>query len=388
MADRNVTPTVGLDSATLLVPLELSGSRWLVGVQSPGEARLSEHKLEAGDVRGLQELIERFARKLRQQGIARVRVVTCYEAGRDGFWLQRMLAAEGIESLVLDAASIEVPRRARKAKTDRLDLKGLLRVLQAIERGETSCKLVRVPAPQEEDARRLGRERGWLIKERIAHVNRIMALCAQEGVWGFKPLRGDRRARCAELRTAAGAALPRHLRAAIERELTRLELLLEQLAAIEAERDAVIEGAAVDDPAVDKIRKLVRLRSIGAETATMLTREAFYRSFANRSQVGAYFGYDGSPWCSGRMRREQGISKAGNPRARTVGIEAAWSWVRYQPDSELSHWFHRRLAGAKGAVKRKLIVALARKLMVALWRYLTIGLVPQGATFKPHTAQA
>lgn len=382
------TPTAACDDATLYVALELSNQSWLVALHSSVAPKTSLHKLKAGDMAGLLSLIDRATARLHEAGWRDVRVLSCYEAGRDGFWPHRLLLAHGIANRVLDPASIAVPQHARRAKTDRLDVHALLRTLLALARGEAACRVVRVPAPAEEDARRLGRERRRLVHERVGHVNRIKGLCALEGIRDYEPARRDRRERLAALRTASGGRLPARLHQAIERELARLELVLDQLKTVEAERDAVVTAPPPDDPGAALIGRLVQLKAIGAELATTLTREVFYRPFANRRQLGAYFGLDGSPWRSGGMAREQGISKAGNPRARVAAIELAWLWLRYQPHSALSRWFHARVAGAKGAAKRSKIVALARKLMVALWRYLRFGVVPEGAAFKPRRAQA
>lgn len=366
-------PTVEKDSATVLVAIELSGKSWLVGVQRQSAARPSLHRLAAGDGPGLVKL-------LGELGAAGVRVVTCYEAGRDGFWLHRLVGEAGIENHVIDPASLRVDRRARRAKTDRIDVCALLRALAAWLRGECQeCRMVRVPSEAEEDAKRLHRERQRLINERVAHVNRIKALLALHGIGGFAPLRADRRVRLEALRTARGEALPMLLKEEIERELERLELIMRQIATLEGLRDAALSAA---DPSASKIQSLVRLKAIGAELATVLTREVFYRAFRNRREVGAYVGLDPSPFRSGGMVHEQGIAKAGNPRARTAMIELAWLWLRYQPDSALSRWFRARVGTAGGRIKRIAIVALARKLLVGLWRYLTTGLVPEGAVLK------
>jgi transposase len=374
MDSQNPTcPTVEKDSATVLVAIELSGKSWLVGVQRQSAARPSLHRLAAGDGPGLVKL-------LGELGAAGVRVVTCYEAGRDGFWLHRLLGEAGIENHVVDPASLRVDRRARRAKTDRIDVCALLRALAAWLRGECQeCRMVRVPSEAEEDAKRLHRERQRLINERVAHVNRIKALLALHGIGGFAPLRADRRVRLEALRTARGEALPMLLKEEIERELERLELIMRQIATLESLRDAALSTA---DPSASKIQSLVRLKAIGAELATVLTREVFYRAFRNRREVGAYVGLDPSPFRSGGMVHEQGIAKAGNPRARTAMIELAWLWLRYQPDSALSRWFRARVGTAGGRIKRIAIVALARKLLVGLWRYLTTGLVPEGAVLK------
>jgi transposase len=242
--------------------------------------------------------------------------------------------------------------------------------------------VVRVPSVEQEDARRLHRERHRLIQERVSHVNRIKGLCATQGIYDYEPLRSDRKAQLKGLRTGDGRALPARLKAEIMRELQRLELVLKTIAQIEAERDRVIKEAVPQHPNAGKIKALVNLKSIGPEFATTLVGEVFYRSFDNRRQVGGYIGLAPSPFSSGATDRDQGISKAGNPKARSTAVEVAWMWLRHQPDSALSIWFHQRVGDRKGRVRRIAIVALARKLMVALWRYLETGLVPAGAVFK------
>jgi transposase len=382
------TPTVAEDSATLYVALELSLKTWLVAWRSSVSTKVSRKSVTAGDQAALFGLIDQAQSELHAAGYREVRVVSCYEAGRDGFWLHRRLLQHGVENLVVDAASVPVPQHARRKKTDRLDVQALLRELMMLARNESSCRVLCVPTPAEEDARRLGRERQCLVRERVAHVNRIKGVLATQGIVDYKPLRRDRRARLTELRTALNEALASGTAQSVARELTRLELVLAQLKEIEAQRDAIAAQPSPDDPNAAKIQRLARLKAIGNETGTMLTREVFYRRFANQRQLGAFVGLDGSPWRSGQLEREQGISKAGNKRVRTLLIETGWGWLRNQPDSALSRWFHERLGTAKGVVKRKLIVALARKLVIALWRYVETGLVPAGAVIKSQAARA
>jgi transposase len=242
---------------------------------------------------------------------------------------------------------------------------------------------VRGPAPADEDARRTHRERQNLLKERGRHVNRIKGLCAQQGIHGYEPIRPDRHERLAALATGDGRPLPPRLRAEIGRELRRLELILEQIGEVEAERGAAAREEAGDGAArAARITALARLKGIGPETATVLGNEVFYRRFANRRQLAAYVGLAPSPYRSGGFSRDQGISRAGNPRARTAVVELAWLWLRNQPGSPLSAWFVRRVGGLKGRIKRIMVVALARKLLLALWRYLETGLVPEGAVLK------
>ena len=408
---RETAPTAAAHGDTAFVALEPSGQSWLTAVQPPCcGGSISLHKLAAGDAAGLLRLIER----LRAGGKAQ-RVVCCYEAGRDGFWLYRLLVAQdGVRCHVLDPASLPVDRRARRAKSDRLDVRMLLRAVIAYENGggdRQACRPVRVPTVAEEDAKRLHRERTALIRERVRHVNRIQALLATQGVSGFAPLLPGSRAQLPALRRGDGsdAPLPPALLAAIGREFDRLELVRRQIAELEAARDTVVREAAAatrvpaaaatpasdgtaatvsadPDPVAAKIARLVEMKGIGAQLATVLGREVFYRSFANRRELAAYVGLCACPWRSGGMAREQGISKAGNPQARTAMIELAWLWLRWQPESTLARWFTGRVGTAMGRVRRIAIVALARKLLVALWRYLETGLVPEGAVTKAVAA--
>jgi transposase len=376
--------------ARCLFAIELSKASWLVACMTPLSSKISRHQCKAGDAAGLIELMRRLQARAEKALGRPVEIVSCYEAGFDGFWLHRRLDAEGVRNLVLDPASLQVNRRARRAKTDRIDAETMLRALLAHLRGEPKVlSVVRVPSVADEDAKRPHRERERLVHERIAHGNRITGLCATQGIYDYQPLRRDRRQRLEALMTGDGRPLPKNLKAEIEHELKRLELILGMIKELEAKRDAValpkkagsVQPEAVH-PNVKKIRELARFKSIGAEFATRLTGEVFYRSFNNRRQLAGYVGLDTSPFCSGGMEREQGISKAGNPRARSTMIELAWLWLRYQPDSALSRWFRERVGDRKGRIRRISIVAMARKLLIALWRYLETGLIPEGAVFK------
>jgi transposase len=384
MEDRNgSTPTVGADIATVFVAIELSMKSWLVAVQSPRQQRPGRHTLAPADAVGLWRIIERERATLLARGYRAVRVVSCYEAGRDGFWLHRFLTEREVESRVVDPGSVLVNRRARRAKSDRLDVEKLLRLLIHYEAGDRHLgRMVVVPSVAEEDARRPGRERGRLMSERNGHANRIQGLVATHGIYGYQPLRADRWERLAQLRCADGQPLPRHLRAEIGRELERLELVQKQILAVEKERGAALAEAGPTDPAVAKVAALMQLKGIGIESATLLVREVLFRQFASRRHVASFFGLTTSKYLSGGIDRDQGISKAGNRRARGAAMELAWLWLWHQPDSALSRWFRARLASPSPRLKRVLIVALARKLMVALWRYVTTGLVPEGARLK------
>ncbi len=295
-----------------------------------------------------------------------------------------MLESEGIESHVVDPASIATSRRRRRAKTDRIDGEALLRALLAYKRGEPRvCVMVKAPTPEEEDRRRLSRERKVLVAERVEHVNRIKGLLFSQGVSGYEPLRRDRRKRLDELMTGDGRALPAHLKTQISRELDRLELLLDHIKAVEGERDALLaEQQATAPPTVAAGKMLLDFRGIGPEFAAILWLEGFFRHFDNRRQLAAYAGLAPTPWQSGSVDREQGVSKAGNPRLRETLIQHAWLWLRHQPKSALALWFNERVSRNGGRMKKVIIVALARKLLVALWKYVTAGVVIEGASFN------
>ena len=367
----------------IFVSLELSRSNWLVTSLSPGKGeKMSKHSVTAGDTAELMKLFAELKRKAAIRTGQTYPIITIQEAGLDGFWLHRVLQQEGIESHVVDPASIATPRRRRRAKTDRLDGETLLRACLAYKRGEPRvCAMVVAPSPEEEDRRRLCRERRTMIEERITHVNRIKGLLFAQGISDYAPLRRDRRTRLAALRTGDGRELPSHLRAQIDRELERIELLLEHIKTVEAAQDALL--AATSNPtgqqaAPEPVAMLLALRGVGANFAAVLWSEAFYRQFSNRRQVAAYAGLAATPWQSGGIRHEQGVSKAGNPRLRTTMIQLAWLWIRHQPQSALTRWFKERSQqGRKSA-----IVALARKLLVALWKYVTAGVVIEGAVMK------
>jgi len=376
-----VATTARANDTTLFASLELSKSKWVVTINSPGSEKFSKHLVEGGDGAGLIDLLSRSRAKAEQRCGVQVKAIVIQEAGLDGFWIHRLLLAHGIESHVVDAASIAVDRRHRRAKTDSIDGEMLLRALMAWARGERRvCSMVRAPSLEEEDRRRLTRERGTLLKERIQHTNRIKGLLSGQGVRDYNPLRRDCFERLEAFRTGDGRELPPMLKAEIRRELDRIAVVTTQLATVERARDALIRADAEErnNPAA----LLLKLKGLGPEFASLLWLESLFRNFGNRRQVAAYGGLAPSPWQSGGVERDQGISKSGNRRLRKTMIELAWFWLRHQPDSALSRWFHARVGAAKGRVRRIAIVALARKLLVALWRYVTQGVVPEGAVFK------
>ncbi len=373
-----VAATVRANAITLFASLELSKSKWVVTMNSPGSEKFSRHTVEGGNGGCLLGLLSRWRAKAEERYGVAIKTVVIQEAGLDGFWIHRLLLANGIESHVVDAGSIAVARRHRRAKTNSIDGETLLRTLMAWGRGERRvCSMVQAPSPEDEDRRRLTRERGTLVKERIQHTNRIRGLLSGQGVRDYNPLRGDCLERLEALRTGDGRPLPPLLKAEILRELDRIAVVTTQLATVERARDALVhtEVEKPDTPA----GVLIKLKGIGPEFASLLWLEALFRRFANRRQVGAYGGLAPSPWQSGSIERDQGISKSGNHRLRRTMIELAWSWLRHQPNSALSRWFRARVGAAKGRIRRIAIVALARKLLVALWRYVTQGVVPEGA---------
>lgn len=375
------TPTAG-HCGTIFVAIELSQKSWLVTLHSPDRDKMSRHKLEGGNHAELLTLIghvrDRAARALGSVPA----VASCYEAGYDGFWLHRLLLAAGITNHVFDPASIAVDQRARRVKTDRIDGERMLRTLMAYLRGEPRVvRIVQVPSAEQEDARRASRERSRLIKEQTAHTNRIKALLRLLGMEVGSPRRRNWLNWLAMQRDWQGEAVPAQMLSEIRHEHARLMLVRERLAAL-AKTPARADPPPAAARMAERSELLLRLKCLGPAFATTLTHEVFYKDFRNRREVGSYFGLTPSPWQSGGTDRDQGISKAGNPRARCAAIELAWLWLRHQADSKLTQEYRRRTLNASKRIKRVAIVALARKLMVALWRYLTTGLVPEGAVLK------
>lgn len=381
-ASNACSPTIG-QNGTIFVAIELSQRSWLITMHSPDRDRISRHKLAGGDHRGLLALLEKARQRAAHKLGTRPAVVSCYEAGYDGFWLHRLLTAAGIANHVFDPASIAVEQRGRRAKTDRIDGEQLLRTLMAHCRGEPRVvRIVQVPGPDQEDARRTTRERDRLVKEQTAHINRIKSLLRLLGMAVGHPRRRDWPRWLAAQRDWQGQAVPAQTMAEIEREHARLMLIVEQLAALERPTTQVESTPAVAETGRRR-DMLLKLKALGPALSGTLTNEVFYKDFRNHRQVSAYIGLAPSPWQSGGIDRDQGISKAGNPRARRAAVEFAWLWLRHQPGSALARWFEQRTANASKRIRRIAIVALARKLMVALWRYLTTGLVPEGAVLKP-----
>jgi transposase len=381
----NAIPTATTsDTATVLVSFELSRKSWLLTVQQPHSMQLSRHSMPAGDLEKVKAVLSRHRAQAERRLGRRVEIVAIHEAGLDGFWLHRWLEGQAIRSHVVDPASILGPQRRRKAKTDRIDGVKQLRSLGSWLGGDRSaCSMVAPPSPEQEDARRLSREREELKREHTRLTNRIGGLLANQGIVGFNPKHKEAAVQLDKLHTGDGRALMPNLRASIERMLQRLALLSEQIGTVEAERDALLRTPPEQASAETVMgQQLYQLRGIGPEFATVLPMECFYKRFSNRRELAAFAGLAPTPWASGSIEREQGISKAGNQRLRKTMVELAWGWTMHQPGSALARWFRDKVAGQSRRVRRIAIVALARKLLVALWQYVHDGVVPEGAVLK------
>ena len=413
---NDVAPSKG-EASTLYVALEVSASSWVVGIGDPELDRIGMHKLEPADTGGLLERIGKACAGDDRPS----RVLLTYEAGYEGFWLARWLGehAPEIDVVVCDPASLEVVRRKRKAKTDRIDARKMVRALRAWDGGDRDAMSpVRIPTVEEEDAKRLLRRRERLVKERLRLANSIAGLLRLHGVSAGKPAGKGFRARLDGLETGYGTELPPGLLAEIHGILDRLELAVAELKTVEAEKAAALkaskealdslpaqDGGAGDadsaqealddrpgrnagtapDAAPDRAHcaaALVRLRGIGSNDALLLGAELFYRDFRNRRELASLAGLAPVPFASGSIDRDQGISKAGNPMLRKHLVQMAWRWLQHQPNSALSKWFREYVSARDGRSRKRGIVALARKLLVALWRYATAGLVPEGAVLS------
>jgi transposase len=365
-------------NSTLYLAFELSQKKWKLGFTISLGQEAWKRRVEAGDLMGLQKAIQ-LARK-RFELPERCRVLSCYEAGRDGFWLHRCLVSQGIENLVVDSASIEVNRRAKRAKTDRLDVGKLARMLVRYDSGEKKVwSVVHVPSVAAEDRRHLHRELATLKADRTRHINRIKGLLATQGV--RMPVQTDFLVRLDKVRLWDGSGVPPGLRTRLEQEYTCLQFVHQQILALEAERRELLRTS--DEPYVAQVRQLLRLRGIGENSAWPFVVELFsWRQFRNRRQIGGLLGLAPTPFQSGDEQRELGISKAGPGQVRGLTIEIAWGWLQHQPDSELSRWYWQHFGHGSKRIRKMGIVALARKLLIALWRYLEYGEIPAGARLK------
>lgn len=367
-------------SDTILVALELSNSLWLVGTRIPGAQKSRMHRVNAGDTAALLSLLSGLQSRQRAQAIL-TPIAVCFEAGRDGFWLHRLLTAHAIPTYMVEPTSILVNRRARRAKTDRLDAEGLLRVLAAYLAGDSQiCSMVHVPTPDEEDGKRVHREREYLVQERTRIENRISALLVTQGIRSRPSLRSWERDMAA-LETGDGRKLPRLLAAELNRLRRRLVLVRDLSCELDTERDEHLATTS-GDAITTKVTTLSGIYGIGENFAAVLAREVFYRHFGNRKQLASYVGLTPMPHQSGNVDKDRRIGRAGNARSRKTLVQAAWLWLRYQPESELAAWFRQRVGELKGRTRRIPIVAMTRKLLIALWRYTETGEIPAGTVFR------
>ena len=381
----------GAEHSTLYVAVEISRKSWVAGVKSPASEKIGLHSLGPADKEGLRDLIETQRAKAEQALDREIRVLCFYEAGYEGFWLARWLEEEmSIETVVLDPASLLVNRKAKQRKTDRIDAKKMVRALLAHDRGDAAVlSKVRVPSVEEEDRKRLVRERRRMVKERTSLTNSIKGLLKLHGIFDLEPRAKDFEEKFADVETAYGSPFPPRARQEIERLKERLSMVERQIEEVEAERDEVARAGAElsmsdapegsDEQAAAKIATLAQLKEIGENDATLLTHEVFYRGFRNRRELASWVGITPTPWASGDTQRDQGVGRDGPAWIRANLVQMAWRWLRHQPDSMLSKWFEERTAGARGRIRRVMIMALARKLLIALWRFSETGLVPTGA---------
>jgi transposase len=368
-----------LPQPTLYLAFELGKDTWKLGFTIGMAQPPRERTIPAGDVARLQQEIARA--KQRFGLLADAHIMSCYEAGRDGFWLHRYLVAQGITNHVIDSASIEVNRRQRRAKTDRLDVRKLLMMLLRHSAGEKKVwSVVRVPSVDEEDRRQLHREMQTAKQDRTRVINRIKGLLAGHGVQ--LALQGDVEAQLDQVQQWDGAPLPSALRTRLKRAWQQVGFLTAHIQTLEAERRALLRRR--EDPVIAQVRQLFTLRGIGINSAWLYVMEFFaWRDFQTPKQVGALAGLTPTPYQSGQARRELGIAKAGNRHIRAMAIEIAWAWRRFQPDSALSQWYERRFGAGSARLRKLGIVALARKLLIALWRFVKTGVLPEGAVLKP-----
>jgi len=378
MSETSNSPNYDPLEPRLYLAFELGNTDWKLGFTIGLGQAPRRRKIKAGDLIGLEREIERAKKRF---GLAQeVRVLSCYEAGRDGFWLHRHLDSQGVENLVVDSASIEVNRRAKRAKTDKMDVNKLLTMLIRYDSGEQQVwSVVHIPSPEAEDSRHLHRQLSTFKSDRTRHSNRIKGLLVGQGL--HLPVKADFLERLAKVRLWDGRPVPPGLRSRLEREYAGYQFVVEQVQGLEAERRELLRTST--EPNVEQVRHLLQLRGIGENSSWLFVMEFFsWRKFRTRRQVGGLAGLTPTPYQSSEQSREQGIDKSGNSPVRTIAIEIAWGWLRHQPDSELSLWYHKRFGQGSKRLRKIGIVALARKLLIALWRYLDYGELPAGAQLK------
>jgi transposase len=367
-----------ITTSYLYMAIELSQKEWKLGFTIGFGQRPRLRNLVARDLVTLVEEI-RLA-KVRFGLPENASVLSCYEAGRDGFWLHRWMLEQGVTNLIVDSASIEVNRRKRRAKTDRMDVGKLLTMLMRYQQGEKKVwSIVHVPSPEEEDQRQLHREMLVIKAERTRHINRIKGLLSSQGV--VLKIKSDFFSQMETVRLWDGSRLPETLHARLIREYERLQWCTQHIRQLELGQEEALRTS--NTPAMAQVRQLRQLKGIGLNSSWLYVMEFFsWRGFHNRREVGSLAGLTPTPYQSGESAQERGISKAGNGYIRTMAIELAWDWLRFQPQSQLSRWYQERFAGGNSRTRRIGIVAVARRLLIALWQYLETGAVPPGAHLR------
>ena len=362
----------------LYMGMELSQSTWKLGFSIGNGHAAWVRTIKAHDLEGLLAEIKLAKEKYRLAADAPVR--SCYEAGLDGFWIHRYLEAHGIKNIVVDPASVEVNRRAKQRKTDRLDAQKLVRHLIRYYAGEAEVwKVVRVPSLEAEQDRHLHRQLWNLKNDWKRYRNRIYGVLKTQGV--EVKIGKHFLEEIEAVRLWNGEALPAELQRRVRINYTLLQAAETQIKALETERQLLLETG--ETRSLQRVRQLRQLRGVGDQGAWVLVMEFFgWREFKNRREVGGLAGLAPTPYASGNTFHEQGISKAGNRWVRTMMVQLAWAWLRYQPDSALSQWWQTEYAHTSKAERKKGIVALSRKLLVAFWTYLDKGLVADGARLK------
>lgn len=375
----------------LYMAMELSHTKWKLAFGTGGNPRIIQ--VPARDLSRLDKEIAKAKNRFNLPDDAPV--VSCYEAGRDGFWIHRYLLSIEVENMVVDSSSIEVSRRKRRAKTDRIDASKLYTMMLRHYGGEKHMwSVVRVPSRADEDERRTHRELERLQKERCAHNNRIKSLLVTQGIVADVNRRLP--VLLEQVRLWDGTPLSAQLKSELEREYWRLveidrqilEIRKEQRAQVKAAKERDCSSSVIGEDKLQMVNTLMLLRGVGERTSWPLVYEYLWRDFANRREVGGAAGLCGTPYDSGGSVREQGISKAGNKRIRRLMVELSWCWLRHQPDSAITLWFNERFAGGGKRMRRIGIVGVARRLLIALWRYARFGEVPKGAKFKGETRAA
>ena len=367
-------PEISVSEPTLYVAFELGKKDWKLAMTSGFGVEPWVRTVASGDLAAVARALR--AGRVRLGLAAHAPVESCYEAGRDGFWIHRAVTQLGLRNRVVDSASIEVNRRARRAKTDRLDALKLVRMLVRVCYGERRVwSEVRVPTVADEAGRQVSRERTALTQEQTRLVNQMRGWLA---TWGGRLPARRRGSWWTTVRDWAGAALPTDVQGRLARAAGRLALIQEQIAALEAQQQAAVTAAGP----TSALRQLVRLKGVAATSASVLVDEGLvWRAFRNRRQIGGLLGFAPTPYDSGESEHEQGISRAGNARLQSISIQLAWNWVRWQPQSALTQWYRAHFGRGQRA-RRIGIVAVARQLVIALWRYVTTGVLPKGAVVQ------